>query len=311
MAVSPEILASQWQTVFPWLPKLPDSKNDFIVFTNNVVNDVASYERTWDNEITFNEALNENDKIRVLVPFEQPTSCSSNIIYPDAPTLTGLYTKVRREMRIDRNGRIWSNEDIKEALNNAILQVQKSTNFWWQENDACQEIQTVQWEQEYSIATNTQWIKLAEYENRYLLSAQKETLLAIGETIPTWTPRYYYIWGGNIGLWPIPSTSNKEIKIHYQKFLIPLDQDTDTLPFPFDFTKTVVLYTAYDLFSQTSDSKNIQRANVKKQRYQEELNTLRLAYLVPDSNQMRYKTSYVSSSRKWMTRRGRAGRLID
>lgn len=311
MAVSWEILATQWQTVFTWLPKLPQSKNDFIVFTNNVITDIAVYERTWDNEITFDQWLNANDKVRVLVPFEAPTSCSTNIVYPDSPTLLELYALVRKEMRVDRTGRIWSNDDIKDAINLAILQVQKATNFGWQQNDACQEILTLQWQQEYSLATNTQGIKLVQYENRTLMSAQKETLLAINNTIPTWDPRFYYVWNWALGLWPIPSTSNKEIEINYQKFLIPLNNDTDTLPFPADFTKVVVLYASYDLFTQTSDSKNIQRANVKKTRYEEEIGTIRLSYLVPDSNQIQYKTSYIAPSRRGMTRRWRAGRLIN
>lgn len=302
MAVSWEILASQWQTVFSWLPKLPESKNDFVVFTNNIITDIDFYERSWDNEITFDSWLNENDKVRVLVPFTFPVSCSTNITYPDSPSLSELYTKVRKEMRVDRTGRIWSNEDIKDALNESIRTVQKATNFWWQQNDSCQTIQTVNWQNEYSLDTNTQWIKLVQYNWKNLYSAQKEELLKDYETVPTWTPRYYYVWNGNLWLWPTPSVSNKEVKINYQKFLVPLENDTDTLPFPFDFTKTVVLFAAYSLFTQTSDSQNIQRANVKKSRYNEELNTIRLSYLVPDSWQIEYKTNYISPSRKAMTR---------
>jgi len=216
-----------------------------------------------------------------------------------------LYSKVRREMRKDRTGRIWSNDDIMDSLNTSILQVQKATNFGWQQNDACQEIQTVQWQQEYSIATNTQGIQLVQYENRYLHSAQKETLLAITQTTPSGTPMYYYIWNGNLWLWPTPTTSNKTIEINYSKFLIPLSLDTDTLPFPESFTKAVVLYTAYDLFSQLGWDTNIQSANIKKKRYWEELATIILAYLVPDRGQIEYKTSYRSSSRRWTTRRRR------
>jgi len=33
---------------------------------------------------------------------------------------------VVREMKIDRNKRIWNNSDINEAINDAIVEVQKS-----------------------------------------------------------------------------------------------------------------------------------------------------------------------------------------
>lgn len=311
MSVSSEILATQGQTVVNTTLALPQSVNDFLVFVNNVLADIATYSRTSDSDITFNEALNENDKIRTLVPFTNPTSCAGNMVFPNAPTLSELYAKVRSEMKVDRNGRIWSNADIKEAINLAILTVQKAANFNWQINDACQTIQTVQGQAEYSLSSDSQGLQLVEYNSDAIFSADKLEIQALNKTLPAGTPRFYYIYWGNLGLSPIPTTSNQEIKVWYQKFLVPLDVDTDTLPFPADFCKTVVLYASYDLFTQTSDSTNLQRANVKLERYKQELNTIRLAYLIPDRGQVKYKTSYIAPSRKAMRSRGLAGRLID
>lgn len=309
MAVSSEILATAGQTVVNTTLALPTSVNDFLVFVNNVLADTATYTRTSDSDITFDTALFENDKIRTLVPFTNPTSCSGNMVFPNAPTLSELYAKVRSEMKVDRNGRIWSNADIKEAINLAILTVQKAANFNWQMNDTFQTIQTVAWQAEYTLAIDTQGLELVEYNKSDLHTANKLEIEALNKTLPSGTPRFYYVYWGNLWLSPIPTTSNQEIKIWYQKFLVPLSADTDTLPFPYDFCKTVVLYASYDLFAQTSDSKNIQRADVKKTRYKEELNTIRLAYLIPDRGQVRYKTSYIAPSR--IRNRGIAGNLFN
>ena len=311
MAVSSEQLATAGQTVVNTTLALPTSVNDFLVFVNNVLADTATYTRTSSSDITFNEALFENDKIRTLVPFTNPTTCAGNMVFPNSPTLSELYTKVRSEMKVDRNGRIWSNADIKDAINNTILTVQKAANFNWQFNDACQIIQTVADQAEYSLSSDSQGLQLVEYNKDALRTTNKLEIEALNKTLPSWTPRFYYVYGGNLGLSPIPTTSNQEIKVFYQKFLVPLSDDSDTLPFPSDFTKTVVLYTSYDLFAQTSDSKNIQRANVKLTRYNEELNTIRLSYLIPDRGQVQYKTNYIAPSRRATRRRGIAGRLID
>ncbi len=311
MAVSSEILATAGQTVVDTTLTLPTSVNDFLVFVNNVLADTVTYTRTSESDITFTTPLNLNDKIRTLVPFTNPTSCSTNIVFPDSPTLSELRIKVRQEMKVDRNGRIWDNSTVDDAINLAILTVQKASNFGWQVNDACQTIQSVAGQETYSLDENSQGIKLVEYEKDTIFTTQKLEIEALNKTLPSWTPRFYYIYNWALGLSPIPTTSNQEITIFYQKFLVPLSDDSDTLPFQSDFTKTVVLYASYDLFAQTSDAKNIQRASVKKDRYKEELNTIRLAYLIPDSNQVRYKTVYTSPSRRWTTRRGIAGRLIN
>jgi len=311
MAVSSEILATAGQTVVNTTLTLPESVNDFLVFVNNVLADTATYTRTSSTDITFNTPLIENDKIRTLVPFTNPTSCAGNMVFPNAPTLSELRVKVRQEMKIDRNGRIWDNPTVDDAINLAILTVQKAANFNWQMNDACTTIQTVAGQETYSLATDNQWVQLVEYNKDALFTTNKLEVEALNKTLPQGTPRFYYIYNWALGLSPIPTTSNQEIKVFYQKFLVPLSADTDTLPFPADFCKTVVLYASYDLFAQTSDSTNIQRAKVKKERYQEELNTIRLAYLVPDRNQIEYKTSYIAPSRKAMTRRWLAWRQVD
>jgi hypothetical protein len=156
MAVSSEILATAGQTVVNTTLTLPESVNDFLVFVNNVLADTATYTRTSSTDITFNTPLIENDKIRTLVPFTNPTSCAGNMVFPNAPTLSELRVKVRQEMKIDRNGRIWDNPTVDDAINLAILTVQKAANFNWQMNDACTTIQTVAGQETYSLATDNQ-----------------------------------------------------------------------------------------------------------------------------------------------------------
>lgn len=311
MAVSSEILATAWQTVVDTTLTLPTSVNDFLVFVNNVLADTATYTRTSSSDITFTSPLVENDKIRTLVPFTNPTSCSSNMVFPDAPTLSELRVLIRKRMKVDKSGRIWDNDSVDEAANLAILQVQKATNFGWQVNDACTTIQTVADQETYSLATDNQSIQLVEYNSDALWTTNKLEVEALNKTLPAGTPRFYYIYNWALGLSPIPTTSNIDIKVWYHKFLVPLSADTDTLPFPSDFKTAVTAYASYELFTQTSDAKNIGRANVNKTRYQEEINTIRIAYLIPDSNQVHYKTSYIAPSRKAMTRRGLAGSQIN
>lgn len=305
MAVSQEILATQWQTVIDGnIPTLPTSVGDFIVFVNNVVLDTNFISRTGEQEITLinGYTLNENDKVRVLVPIVTPQVCAGNMVYPDSPNVNELYSCIRSEMRVDRRGRIWSNADLLDAINEAIFSIQASTNFGWEQNDTCTIIDTVSGQEEYDLPNNLQAIKLVEHRDDTLMSTSKLDVIEMNDNLPSGTPQFYYIYGGKLWLSPIPTVSNVQVKIYNQKFLTPLSQDTDTLPFPAQFKKAVTLFAAYDLFSQTSDAKNSQRAQVKYQRYKEELNKIRLGYLIPDSNQVRYDTRYVSASRRGIRR---------
>lgn len=283
MAVSSEIIATAWQQLFTWLPTLPVSKSDFIVFVNSVIADISSYERTSQTAITFDYGLNANDVVRILVP-STPTQTSGNVTFPDSPTLWDLISKVRSEMKLDRTWRIWGDADVIDAINSAILEVQKKTFFGWQYNDTSATILTTADQYIYDLPLNIQGATVITLNGSPMRSTQKE--FVVENEGYTGTPTYYAIWNGKLQVFPTPTVSNQVIELYFQKILTPLVDTTDLLPFPYNFTRAVVLFASYDLFSQTSDSQNYQRGQIKKQRYTEEINKLVLAYLLPDRWQL-------------------------
>jgi recombinational DNA repair protein RecT len=73
------------------------------------------------------------------------------------------------------------------------------------------------------------------------------------------------------------------------------------------FDKAIKLYASYTLLAQPADAKNIGRANTKLARFRLEIAKLFNAYLLPDRENIVYKTSYRSTT----AHRVRFGRVTN
>jgi len=105
--------------------------------------------------------------------------------YSDSPTVLQMYDAIRKEMRLDPNGRIWSNADLLEAINEALYTVQTATFYGWQDNDQTFTITSVANQAEYDLPETTQQVRLAEYEDVKLWSTNKIQLESVYKTLPT------------------------------------------------------------------------------------------------------------------------------
>jgi len=112
-----------------------------------------------------------------------------------------------------------------------------------------------------------------------------------------------------IGFSPIP-TSVKTYTLNYRTRAPLLVDDTDVMVLEDDFKRAIQLYASYILLSQL-DSENLQRANIKLGRYNQEIGKLNMTFRVVDEGQKFYKTSYRSPSRGSFTRRSRIRSFID
>ena len=86
----------------------------------------------------------------------------------------------------------------------------------------------------------------------------------------------------------------KTVYVNYKKFVTLPTENDDESPFPKAFDKAIKLFAAYTLLAQFGDNKNITKANSKLSRFKQEMAKLYNAHLLPDRENIRYKTAYRS-----------------
>ena len=119
-------------------------------------------------------------------------------------TLTQLRTKLRNELKIDPNGKIWSDSDLTNKINVAYFQVQKDWNFEWRENQTNTTESTVVWTQDYALPSDFIRLRLLRYNWQQLYKVDYITLKRKLATFSSWQPNKYYLYGSNYWLDPIP-----------------------------------------------------------------------------------------------------------
>lgn len=294
-----------------------------------------------------------------------------------ATSLWTLKSAVVREMKIDRNKRIWNDSDITEAINDAIIEVQKSWDFNWTFNKGLTTLETVviditsvsdssgiaqfnhagispavwtvvaiswfqvetnynstgivsvSWatsfeitwlvftatdtgkfsSQEYDVPANFQRMNIVKQNRLLLMSSSLAQLQIEWSEDRRGTPLNYFIRNNKIGFSPIP-TSALIITLNFRQRVPLLVADTDIMTLEDDFKRSIQLYASYILLSQL-DSENLQRANIKLVRYNQEISKLNMTFRLIDEGQKFYKTSYRSPSRSAMTRRSRIRSFLD
>lgn len=211
-----------------------------------------------------------------------------------ATSLSNLRTGVRSEMKIDRLGKIFNDSDVNSAINEAILEIENRWDYKWDENQKTTTFNTVVDQQDYDLSTLISdfiAVDLVKYNNTTLNSSDFITLSALYSEFPSWDPQNYYLFGGNMWLSPIP-TAISTVDVTYRGILSDLTLDADESPFGTNFDRAIKTYAAYILLSQPWDNKNLQRAKIKLQRFEESVAKLIKTYLTQDRGQFQYKTVY-------------------
>lgn len=113
-------------------------------------------------------------------------------------TRAQLRTKLRTEIKIDPNGKVWNDTTLDQFINSAYFQVQKDGNFNWRENDGNYSFSLTSGTQEYTLPTGFIRTDLVRYAGTELFPTSKVDLKRIYSSFVNGTPSRYYINGGFI-----------------------------------------------------------------------------------------------------------------
>lgn len=196
-------------------------------------------------------------------------------------------------IRIDPNGKIWSDAVIDAYINRAYTQIQKDWQYKRRENIEDIIFNTVAWTQEYSLPTDYIALNLVRYNNQYLTETNKITLKMENQNNPmvSWTPYQYYLYGNNIGLYPIPNSTGT-IDLEYLKKLPKITTSEDS-QFPEEFDDAICAYAKYIAFM----GNNKPEAMASLWDYQQLMDTLRSSYIYQDT----FGTRLTYQRRRWLT----------
>jgi len=178
-------------------------------------------------------------------------------------------------LKIDPNGKIWSDQILDWYINRAYTQIQKDGGNKRREQQEDWTITTVAWVQNYLYPSN--FLKITGIVNGTLelYKTYKEDILKNWLITNTGNPSAYYIYGANIWLFPIP-TWTSTIAYTYNKRLPKITESQDSL-FPEDFDDAIWLYATY-LWCISVEKWD--KASQMYSEYQNTLSTLLFTYQV-------------------------------
>lgn len=199
-------------------------------------------------------------------------------------TRTTIRSLLRRELRIDPNGKIWTDSSLNTYINRAYLQLQQDWNLDWQENDANNSYTPSA--QETSLPSDFWKVVLVRYNGTELHWTTKTDLKKEISTFQAWIPSRYYLYSNTLGTDTIPSSGT--IDLDYKKINAWFSADTDTSDYPTGFDTAIVKYSAYLAWS--SIKWNEQKAQVSLNDYWIEKETLIGMYIFNDVNTLSFST---------------------
>lgn len=198
--------------------------------------------------------------------------------------LSSLRSQLNDEVKIDKNDKLWSPTTKNQFLNQAYFQVQKDLNFKTRQNQAAPyTIPTVTGTQEYALPSDFIRVQLVTWDGQKIYPIDYIHLKSQNLGMAQGKPYEYYLYGGNIGFYPIPSTGTG--LLYYLKRLPLMTASQDSV-LPSDFDLAVVKYAAYLLWSTPRG--NRQTAQEKVTDYEQIMNTLRMAYIYEDTANMTF-----------------------
>ena len=162
-------------------------------------------------------------------------------------TLTSLRSTARDLfIKIDPNAKVRSNDVIDSLINMGYVQVQTDGNNERREQQTESTFSTVVGQQTYSLSTYApSFLKITAviYNETPLNKIFREDILRSSSVTNSGSPIGYYIYGANIGLYPIPSAVDTVTAL-YCKSLPTITTSQDSL-LPSDFDRAICEYAAY------------------------------------------------------------------
>jgi len=199
-----------------------------------------------------------------------------------AKTLSETVNRLRQDITIDPNGGIFDDQQLINAINQALFRFQKDGGFAWSQNEKTPyTVSIVPGTQEYAIPADLVKIQLVRLDGEVLTKTDKLTLKSQSTSFNSGKPGMYYTRGGNIGLNLIP-TSGTTLEIDYLGMLDILENDADVIPFPDQHIQAILKYAAYLIWSNPRGDESTAAARYAD--YQNELATLMSAYSYDTAN---------------------------
>lgn len=202
-----------------------------------------------------------------------------------ATTLAALVARLNSEIKIDKNNKIWSEDDKEQFINDAYFQVQKDMSFKLRANQASLTFSTAAGTQEYALPSNFITARLVTYNGEPLDKTEYEDLKEQNQGNAQGTPYEYYIYGDNIGLNSIPDAVGTVI-LYYRKRLPTLTDSQNTVLVT-DFDLAIIKYAAYLLWSTPRGNRDTAQEKVTD--YKQAIDTLTLAYIYQDTADLTYR----------------------
>lgn len=172
-------------------------------------------------------------------------------------TLITLRGKLRTELKIDPNGRVWNDSTLDNALNDAVLQIESDGNFDWHFNNAENSESSVVSQAGYDLPDD-----FVRIENDAVLYDSGEIRLM--DYNYAWknkyfetdgTPSIFSIWANKIYLGFRPN-SIKTLKYLYKKKLTEMTADANDSGLPNEFDTAIVKWAAYLCWSSIEGKEN-------------------------------------------------------
>lgn len=209
-----------------------------------------------------------------------------------AITRSQLRTSIRIEMKIDRRGKIWSDDEVNEAITDAIDQISVDNDYRWEELKKTWTDTTISAQQEYTLPSDFVTLDLVRVNGVPMESTNYEDLKRLYKTFPTGSPFQYYQRDYKLWLSPIPTTWSIAIDYEYRASAPVMALDTDTMIFRNNMKRCIILQAAFILFGKFSDQANLTRAASRLEKYRQALWEAKKRNALWDIAQIQYKTAY-------------------
>lgn len=146
-------------------------------------------------------------------------------------SLSNLRTQLSQDFTRDPKNHVFPLPSVDRALNKAYERLQTSLQFWLRDSEAEHTATSVAGTMYYALPSDFMRVGLVRFDGYVLYKSTIEDLKAKYSTFSsdTGTPVAYFLYGDNIGLYPIPDRG-ATIDMQYSKMLptITTSQDTTT-----------------------------------------------------------------------------------
>lgn len=176
-------------------------------------------------------------------------------------TLSALRSRARTELKIDPNGRVWSDATLNQNINQAVLQIQQDGDYNWDFNDGDYSVPTVASTATYALPSDFVRIEYGsiKWNENPLDPKDYRTLFRNYDLTQEGTVGWYYLRGSNIGLYPIPDNA-QTLTYLYRAKLATMSSDTDDSGMPDAFDEAICAYAEFLCWMDVKDKEQQDRA---------------------------------------------------